>query len=1365
LAAAFEQESQPILVCVMDNKLQMGGLASVAGETSVTSVAPVYSSGNGSKRSSGQTLPLSFAQQQIWLRCQMAGEQPLYNESVTLHLGGPVDTDALRCSLNEVVRRHEAWRTVFRLSDDQPMQLVLPELVVEIPMVDLTSIPEPERESQARRLATEQVRRPFDLGNGPLVRALLVRINERDNRLYLALHHIIFDGFSIYRLFPVELAKLYEAFSSGSSAFADGPEHQYSRFSEWQQQRVESHALETQFSYWHKQLRDLRSLQLPTDNLRPALPEFRGATHNFELPEELASKLKALSQRENATLYMTLMAAFATLLHRYSGQDDLVIGTPTSARSAAQFESTLGCFHNPLPLRVDLSGDPTFQELLRRVRDVTLDALSNSEVPFLHIARALQREQGINPPIQVSFSVSPSVHSLPLGWKLTQFDVETGASKFDLELEIDERDNHLVGRFTYDSDLFQSATITRMGGHLGTLLQAVLETPAERISRLQILTAGERQQILAEWNGTATEYPDRMCIHELIEAQVERSPGAQAVVHERDSLSYAELNRRANQLSHYLRGRGIGPETPVAICLPRCLELAIALLGILKAGGACMPLDPSYPRERLKYMLSDAQVPLLLTRHSTVPHLEDKGTEVVYLDDLGAELGRQSTENPKNHVTPENLAYIIYTSGSTGRPRGVLLTHGGLVNHNLAAIKLYDMTAHDRMLQFASISFDITIEEIFPTWMVGGCLVFRPEEGGLAIADFMELLRRQQITMVDLPTAYWHEWVNELEESRKSLPPSLRLVIVGGEKASLLALTRWLKLGRGRVRWVNTYGPTEGSVIATAHEPSPTADPATLANLPIGRPIANTKVYLLDRALNLVPVGVAGELHIGGPGVARGYLNRPELTAEKFIRDPFSNAPEPRLYKTGDLAKYLPNGDIEFVGRVDDQVKIRGFRVELGEIETALAKHLGIREAVVAVRQTAAGDKRVIAYFVPQPEADVSTSALRDYLKDQLPDYMVPSAFVKLESLPMTPNGKVDRRGLPAPEDSDFKSRDFVAPEDETERKLAKIWEDVLNIRPIGVTQNFFELGGHSMLAVRLMHRIEQTFGKRMPITTLFQAPRIEQLAKLLREQTWSPSWSSLIPIQPNGSKPPFYCVHGVGGTVLRYLDLAKCLGPDQPFYGLQAQGLDGKQPCLTRVEDMAALYLKEVRQFQPSGPYYLSGYSFGGSVALEMARQLLDEGEEIGLLVLFDTPAKHNGAGSALNALRTLPLQKKISYAAQKAPAAVRKIRRTVKGLMLPAAIRNVYRGCYQAAANYKVRPYPGPAVLFYAEEKTFGSHSDPREEWSPLILGGLESHEIGGHHGNIIMEPQAKVLAEKLRQCLSAAHSRMEQVPAGVQ
>lgn len=873
----------------------------------------------------------------------------------------------------------------------------------------------------------------------------------------------------------------------------------------------------------------------------------------------------------------------------------------------------------------------------------------------------------------------------------------------------------------------------------------------QTISELPCLSEDERRLVVEEWNRTAAPYPANECLHQLFERQAQRTPSACAVEQGERRLSYAELNETANQLAYYLRSSGVRSDDRVAICLGSSPEFLISLLAVMKAGGACVPLDPAYPNQRQRFMLDDVQARALLTRPEILAELGPTATPAIELNVVWPFVRQQSKQNLSDTCAPENLAYVIYTSGSTGTPKGVLLGHRGLVNHSTAAVELYGLSAGDRMLQFSSISFDIAIEEIFPTWLAGGTVVLKDTAFSLGFQEFSDFIRKHEITALDLPTAYWHEWTNYLFDHKQRPPEKLRLVVVGGEKVSAPVLQRWHSLAGNKVRWVNTYGPSEASVIATSYEP--VADQAgTVTNVPIGRPIANVRIYLLDGSLEPVPVGERGELYIGGAGIAQGYLNRPGLTEEKFVRDGFSGEVGARLYRTGDMARYRPDGEIEFLGREDDQVKIRGFRVEPGEIEEVLGRHPKVREAAVVAHEEESGEKRLAAYVVLAKGPAASESELRGFLSEQLPDYLVPSAFVILEAMPVTANGKVDRKSLPKPAAQFEPEGDAAGEADPLQRRVLKIWREVLG-RPIGLGDNFFESGGHSLLAAKLMHRVGQVVGRPLPLALLLESPTVERLLVVLRQEGWSRHWSSLVGIQTEGSQPPFFCIHGVGGNVVGFRDLGRHMGPTHPFYGLQARGLDGREPHLSSIEEMASHYLREIASVQPRGPYFLGGFSFGGLVAYEMAQQLRAQGEEVGLLVLFDT---YPGNLSPMTSSLLKSLRKPSKQLLVQLGRSVRRRTRVLwRMLTFPRPLREVFQANGRAAGKYRLKPFTGPVMLFRASEQSL-RNEDPYAAWRELLAGGLEIQDIPGSHNGILVEPEVAVLAQRLRSCIDTAVTR---------
>lgn len=851
------------------------------------------------------------------------------------------------------------------------------------------------------------------------------------------------------------------------------------------------------------------------------------------------------------------------------------------------------------------------------------------------------------------------------------------------------------------------------------------------------------------------------CLHHLVEAQAARTPDQAAIEFEGHALTYREVNAQANQLAHCLRRRGIGPNRRVAICLEPNPDFAIATLAVLKAGGTCVPLDPKYPAERLAYMVEDSQAHLVIRADTLQENI--RGSEVLALGQIRDEVRRESQTDPVSGIMPDDVAYLIYTSGSTGKPRGVVLAHRGLANYVTAAARTYSTDPSDRVLQFCSISFDIALEEMFVAWTSGATLVLRSQQMPLAVPAFVDWICSHKITVLDLPTAYWHEWVNHFGELPEPVSQDLRLVIVGGEKARSTALTTWKTTVGHRVRWINTYGPTEASIAVTFFEPDLATEDDVPANIPIGQPVENCRIYVLDPHLKPVPVGVAGELHIGGICAATGYWNRPELTAQKFIPDPFSLDSEARLYKTGDVVRTLPTGDLEYLGRADEQVKVRGFRVELGEIEEVLARHPLIREAVVVAVDDEHRGKSLVAHIVSAEGSTEKGPNLREYLRRTLPDYMMPSAFVFARSLPKTPNGKIDRRAL---SERPFPGIRAHAPveqaEDKLEQQILDIWQEALGQKPLSVLDNFFDLGGHSLLAARVMHRISRVTGQIVPLAVLFEAPTVRQMAALLRDKAWSQRVSCLVPIEPNGSRPSLFCVHGVGGNVLGFHELARRMAPDYPVYGLQSRGLDGNSSPFTQVEEMAAHYIREMRSVQPEGPFLVGGYSFGGLVAYEMAQQLTRGGEQVALLALLDS-YPGNLEPLSLSMLRLARNPARLAVVRDFSAIAKGSVRRRLKNFFLSPVLKRVLHANQHAAASYKLRPYQGKTTLFRAQEFSLRSVSDPHAEWLELAAGGLDVHEIAGGHGDLLVPPQVDELARKLKGCIDACVWTGEPLPRG--
>ena len=1046
----------------------------------------------------------SFAQERMWFFDQFEPGSPLYNVSVNTWLRGDLDAAALERAFTDVVRRHETLRTRFSISGGRLVQVVSPEGKVLLDHRDVSILPEADRRAEVERLADEQARGGFDLRQGPLIRAMLLRVGPGEHVLLLTVHHIVFDGWSIGILMG-ELSALYGVFSSGAESPLGELPIQYGDYAEWQREALSGPVLEERLSYWKERLAGAPALlDLPTDHPRPAVASLRAGRVTRRLPPQLFSRLREIARTAGATNFMVMLAAFDVLLSRYAGQEDVIVGSPVAGRDREETEGVIGLFVNTIVLRTDCSGGPTFRELLGRVKETALGAYAHQDLPFEKLVAELKQSRTLSHSavVQVLFSYRGAPRDIPpfAGLSTSRWWVPRGASAFDLELDVLESPDGLHCAFDYSADLFESDTIARMAGHFENLLEAVAANPDRRIGELPLLGEAERNQLLFAWNQTRAPFPEQARLEQLFEDRVAIAPDSLAAVCGTESLTYRELNARANQLAHHLRGLGVGPDALVGICMRRSLEMLVAFLGVLKSGGAYVPLDPTYPRDRLAFMLDDCGASVVLTQAEVAQTLPADGRKVVRLDQDWKNIARESDRNPSPRAGAEGLAYVIYTSGSTGAPKGVEICHRSVVNYTTYCRKLFELSPGDRILQFHSISFDTAAEEIFPCLSTGATLLLRDEEMLESASAFLKTCSAWRLTILDLPTAYWHELAAGASRESLRLPESLRLVIIGGERALRERLAQWLTVAGPGVGLLNGYGPTETTIATTFCELGP-SDLSEKRELPIGRPIDNARAYILDSVLQPVPIGVPGELHIGGEGLARGYLGRPELTAERFVRDPFSGEGG-RLYKTGDLARYRPDGSIEFLGRRDRQVKIRGFRVEPAEVEKALRAVAGVREAAVLARNDVPGETRLVGYAVPDPSCPPTPSDLRRALQEIVPAHMVPSAFVVLDSLPKTPSGKLDLSALPPPESTrpaaDDASRGPRTPVEET---LTAIWANVLGLDRVDLEDNFFEIGGHSLIAIRLMSRIRDEFGVELPLRSLFQAPTVSGLALLITQR------------------------------------------------------------------------------------------------------------------------------------------------------------------------------------------------------------------------------------------------------------------------
>jgi amino acid adenylation domain-containing protein len=1133
-------------------------------------------------------------------------------------------------------------------------------------------------------------------------------------------------------------------------------------------------------SYWRGKLAGSSPLlDLPTDRSRQSAITDGSGVQSIFLAEKLVNSLEIISRDRDVELFVTLLAVFKVLIYRYVDRQDILIGVPIN-----KDRSTVDL----LVFRTDLSGSPTFAQVLDRTKQVVTEAYEHQDLSFDRLIAALgiERSPSYHPLVQVMFSWAQSnadVQSLArfadrFNITRTRSTPADRSSALDLSLKLEQTQSGISGHFEYSTDLFTAATIDRLAMHFQTLVESIIANPAQSIDELTILTDPERHQLLVEWNQTQIDYPNQ-CIHQLFEAQVERTPDNIAIVFEQQQLTYRELNDRANQVAHYLQVQGIVPNMLVGLYVERSPIMMIGLLGILKTGAAYVPLDPNHPLDRIEYVLEDAQIGIILTQQQLIDRLQHwSSVELICLDTDWAKISTQPTIAPIVATSPDRIAYLIYTSGSTGKPKGVEARHRGVVNFITSMQRQPGMTATDILLSVTTLSFDMAVLEIYLPITVGAKLVLVSREQAMDGKKLAATIAQLGITVMQGTPATWRV----LLESGWQGEPNLK-ILTGAEPISTDLVTQLLT--KSSSVW-NLYGPTETTVWSTAYQVQ-----GHEQRIPIGKPIANTEIYILDPHLQPVPIGVTGELYIGGAGLARGYWHKPDLTAEKFIPDPFSTDPTARIYRTGDLARYLPTGEIECLGRIDFQVKLRGFRIELGGIEAILCQHPQIAQAVATVREDNPGDRRLVAYITidspgerlcqrqsgscagsgPERIDDRLTpptvNQLREFLAGKLPSYMIPSAVVFLETLPLTPNGKIDRRALPAP--SNIRQLDtlLVTSDDELELELTKMWEQVLKIQPIGIEDNFFDLGGHSLLAVKLIAEIEQVWQQKLPLATFLAAPTIGQFANILRQEQKSTTWSSLVEIEPRGSKNPLFCIHPVGGNVLEYYPLSHHLGAEQPIYGIQSQGLDGIQAPLTQIEAMAAHYINEIQTVQPDGPYLLVGYSFGGLVAFEIASQLESRGEKVNLLALLDTespsllnvrPALFPTVGIHLQNFQQLNLREKIEYIKdrvvfwlmyQNKENSQKEFMLDSWGVDLSPEYLKVLEANFQSGENYVGKFYPGQVTLFRSSVQPITQALHPDLGWGD-IASVVEVYDIRGHHSNLLKEPCVIALAQQLKSCI---------------
>jgi amino acid adenylation domain-containing protein len=1167
-------------------------------------------------------LPLSFAQQRLWFLHQFEPNSSSSNMPVVVKITGTLDVACLELSITEVFNRHEVLRTTFPAVEGQPTAIIQPPSAIELPVIDLRQLA--DRDAEAFRLATQEACAPFNLADGPIMRVKLLWLNDTEYLFIWNLHCIICDGASS-DIFYQDLIAVYSAFSEGKpSPLADLP-IQYVDFAHWQRQWFQGEVLDSQINYWKQKLEHLPSaLQLPTDRIRPTdVQTYQGDRAARMLPKALNHALNTLSQTMGSTLFMVLLSAFEVLLYRYSGQEDMLINFASAGRGQVETEGLIGFFSNTLLLRTNFSGNPTFRELLNRVRQESLEAYAHQDIPFEKLIEELRPEQNQSrsPLFQVKFALNPpwsdgrgmaSVHLQEVTFTSLFGYIYHGKTKYDLTLVMREQDEGLGYVFDYNADLFDASTVNRMLDHFQNLLEGILANPDRRISDLPLLTPTELQHLFPDWHKSQKPWTKNTCVHEAFEAQAEKTPDAIALVYQDEMLTYKEVNGRANQLANYLQLLGVTPEMPVGIYLERSPDAIVSLIGILKVGAICVPLNPTDSPERLHSILENAQASVLLTNVAIAETISTSMSKVVYLDLEWDTIQQQSRTFISHNVTPESLAYILYTSRPTEQPLGVSILHRNIIQQIKSSDEL-NFSSTDIFLQCNSLSSEISLFEIWNGLLNGARLAISPSNG-LSPKSLGQICQQYQVTIAWLPTRILHQIVNEQIESLKSL----RQVLTSGDALSVSVVEKLRQLPECRL--IYAYNLPENTGITCFNQIE--TIPSTNTAIPVGRAISNTQVYILDQHYQPVAIGILGEIYIGGEKIAQGYANHPDLTASKFITHSFDRESVTHLYKTGDLARYLPDGTIELVGCADTIPMAYGLRVETGRIETALSHLPNVQEALTTILPDSSGQEFLVAYVVPRTNQTVSVTELRSFLKQKVAAHMLPSAYIILDTLPLTSDGFIDYKALPLLDaSSSVIETTFVAAQDDLELQLIKLWENTLGVQPIGITDNFFDLGGHSLLAVRLFAQIEETFGKNLPLSILLKASTIEHLAAVIRQDVATDIWSPLVELKQGTSRPPLFCVHGGGFNVLIYRDLALGLDPEQPVYGLQAQGLDGQKTTRgSSLEEIAYDYVKEIRTVQPHGPYHLAGLSHGGGIALEMAQQLHKEGERVAFLGMFDT-------------------------------------------------------------------------------------------------------------------------------------------------
>ncbi len=1303
----------------------------------------------------------SFGQQRMWFLHEYANRFPVYVIPSSFHLKGELNETILLDAIGDVVRRHDTLRTTFLMEDGQLLQRVSSEAYLPWERRDFQPLPAERRSEETTKFLNELISSPFDLSAGPAFRVGVARLDHDEHVLCFVIHHIISDGWSRSILWR-DLANHYMARMENRQVMSTHAV-QFADYTSWQKQQLSGDLFEKQAAYWKSKLTgDIDALELPADRPRPIEESFRGAQTSVALDSALISKLTDLAKDQGATLFMILFASYNVLLGRYTGREDLIIGVPIANRQRTEVEELIGVFANTLVLRTNLRNDPTFKDLLEQVKSTAIEAYSHQDIPFDQLVEILNvhRESSSTPVFQVSFALQdfPEANFDLKGIDSKPWKIESKTSKFDFHLGIEKDGGSWIARAEYNTDLFDRDRIDRMLEHWMVMLNDIAMDPCQRVSNIDILSPAERQKQLVEWNQTKRDYPQDRCLHELFVEQVKRSPDAVAVVFEGAYTTYRDLNDRANRLAHYLQSLGVKSETRVGICMERSLEMVVGVLGVLKAGAAYLPLEPDYPPERLSYMTSDSAVSIMITSEPLKKIFGASDLRYISMDTDWPAIQAFPSHNPDSSVLPSSLAYMIYTSGSTGRPKGAMIMHQSAVNLLCWIQEAYPMGVDDAIIQKSPFSFDASIWEFYSPLLAGARLVLASPGGQLDPSYLIKTIRSENVTHMITSPSFLRVLVNTTDFD---LCKSLRWIFTAGETISP-DLAREIKSAT-KADLINIYGPTEVTVVSTHH----LIDSRSLdcRSIPIGRPVSNLRAYILDKNLNLLPTGLVGDLYFGGVGLARGYHNLPDLTADRFLPDPFCSAPNSRIYKTGDLASYLPDGSIEFHGRMDHQVKIRGFRVELTEIEHALRRCAGVKEAVVTTKEAREGDLLLIAYLVARDHFKLDTSSLRSELASILPQHMMPNSFVIMESLPLSPNGKIDVKNLPLPEnikspaiDQDNQAKSLL------EHELIKIWENIFQRTGIGRNDNFFELGGHSIQAMQLAADIDKLLNKKIPISTLFQSPTIASFATRLTNDKWAPDWNSLVPLQPHGTKPPLFIVHGYGGDVFEQLNLARRMkNKNRPVYGLQALGLDGITPRHSSLEEMAKHYVREIISFKPRGPYRIAGYSVGGWIAFEVAQELIRQERKVVFLGLLDTRSGNRIPPHFIYQLEhRFKEAKKLGseYFRYYTCLLLRKLPirrfRDLPGKKPVKKTKQLERNEYYSNLELKYVPDSYPSTIdFFAAEKC---DEYTKQYWKRMAKGGLIIHHLTGIHLMIIKRKNIGSTSNKLEKAIQSRDAELK-------